>query len=215
MSGEVLSINATLAKPDIVAAAMGKIVQLFLIGIVTPAIFAVSSTNLAAAKTNAASSPIGVYDSRVVACVWFWSSKHQSQFNALVQSVRAAKAAGDTNHFKQLDAALWRQRKEIHRQVFSIAPSTKAQAKIRVRLPEFQKAAGVSGFASKWDKQTLKQYRHTERVDVTGRLVRALNPNLTEKQFKVISGSIVQATAAKTMQPIDSQTQNLIHQPNL
>ena len=137
------------------------------------------------AVTHAAPVRIGIYDSRAVAFAWFGSGKHQKQLNELMQTARAARAAGDTNHFKQLGAELRQQQDEIHREGFSTAPPKEALAEIKERLPEIQKATGVSAILSKWDDAALKKYRDAEKVDMTDRLVREFNP--TEKSLKTIS----------------------------
>ena len=147
---------------------------------------ALCATNLQAAKTNTTPTRIGTYDSRAVAFEWFWSGKHQSQLNELMQTARAAKTAGDTNRFHELDATLRQHQDEMHREVFSTAPPTEALTELKERLPEIQKAAGVSAIVSKWDDAALKKYPNAEQVDVTDRLVREFKP--TAKQLKVISG---------------------------
>ena len=130
------------------------------------------AVNLRAVETNSTTSRIGVYDSRAVAYAWFWSAKHQTQLNELMQPARAAKTAGDTNRFKEFAAKLRQQQDEMHREVFSTAPATGALTEINERLPEIQKAAGVSALVSKWDDPALKKYPDAEKVDVTDRLVR-------------------------------------------
>ena len=147
---------------------------------------AVCATDLWAAETNTTVTRIGIYDSRAVAYAWFWSTKHQTWLNQLVQTARAAKAAGDTNRFKELDAALGGHQAEMHREVFSTAPSNEAMAEIKDRLPAIQRAAGVTALVSKWDNPALKKYPDAEQVDLTDALVREfITP--TPQQRKVIS----------------------------
>jgi hypothetical protein len=58
---------------------------------------------------------------------------------------------------------------------------------IKDRLPEIERAAGVTNVISKWDEPALKQHPGAEQVDVTDPLVHAfLNP--TDKQLKVMEG---------------------------
>jgi len=147
-------------------------------------IAALCAANLQAAETNTTPARIGTYDSRVVAFAWFWGDKHQGQLKELMQSARSAKTAGDTNHFKEFAARLRQHQDDMHREVFSIAPATNALAELEARLPEIQKAAGVSALVSKWDDAALKKYADAEKVDVTDRLVREFNP--PEKQLKMI-----------------------------
>ena len=147
-------------------------------------IAALCAANLQAAETNTTPARIGTYDSRAVAFAWFWSDKHQGQLNGLMQKARDAKSAGDTNRFKECDATLSQLQDDMHREVFSTAPPAKALDELKGRLPEIQKAAGVSALVSKWDDAAFKKYADAEKVDVTDRLVREFNP--PEKQLKMI-----------------------------
>jgi hypothetical protein len=135
--------------------------------------------------TPAAPVRIGIYDSRAAAYVWCSSAAHLRQINELMRAAKAAQAAGETNRFNELRAVLRQGQDEIHREFFSTAPPKEALAEIQGRLPEIQRAAGVSALVSKWDEATLKKYPHAEPVDVTGQLVREFKP--TEKQLKVIA----------------------------
>jgi hypothetical protein len=151
-------------------------------------IVALCDVNLRAAETNNTTSAtrIGVYDSRAVAYAWFWNSNHMSQINKLMQNARDAQAAGNTNRFKELAAKLNEQQELGHREVFSTAPPKEALAELKDRLPEIQKAAGVSALVSKWDDAALKKYPDAEKVDVTDQLVREfIQP--TPQQEKVLS----------------------------
>jgi len=144
------------------------------------------AANLQAAETNTTPARIGTYDSRAVAYAWFWSGNHQTQLNELMQTARAAKAAGDTNRFGEYAAKLRQHQDEMHREVFSTAPPTEALAALKEHLPEIQKAAGVSALVSKWDDAALKKYQDAEKVDVTDPLVREfITP--TPQQQKVLS----------------------------
>jgi hypothetical protein len=144
------------------------------------------AANLQAAETNATTARIGVYDSRAVAYAWFWTAKHQKQLNELMQNARAAKSAGDTNRFHDLDATLRQQQAEMHREVFSTAQPTEALAELKESLPKIQKAASVSALVSKWDAAALKTYPDAAKLDVTDPLVREfITP--TPQQQKVLS----------------------------
>jgi hypothetical protein len=137
-----------------------------------------------ATQIGNASRRIGVYDSRVIAYAWFWSADHQSAVQKQIESGKAAKAAGDTAKFKELDKALSGQQAEMHRQVFSTAPAIKALVALKDRLPEIEKQAGVSALVSKWDDAALKQNPSVTQVDVTDLLASEFKPG--EKQLKTI-----------------------------
>ena len=147
-------------------------------------IAALCAADLQAAETNTTATRIGIYDSRAVAFAWFWSGKHQTQLNELMQNARAAKSAGDTNRFEKFAATLREQQDQIHREGFSTAPPTEALAELKESLPKIQKAASVSALVSKWDAAALKTYPDAAKVDVTGQLVHEFNP--AEKQLKTI-----------------------------
>ena len=139
--------------------------------------------NVLAAETNAAPQRIGIYDSRAIAYAHFWSEAHQREINELVKAAKEARAAGHTERFKELDAALKKEQEQNHLQVFSTAPVDDVLAEMKDRLAEIQKEAGVARLVSKWDSKTLKEHQRAERLDVTDRLLREFN--LSEKQMKV------------------------------
>jgi hypothetical protein len=149
----------------------------------------VFAVGLAAAETNQTSAPeqkIGVYDSRVVAYAHFWTKDNQLKLDEARKRATAAKAAGDTAQFNELDQAFQDGQTKMHREVFSSAPPEEALAAVKDRIPEIQKQAGVSALISKWDERGLSLYKSATQVDVTDRLVREFHP--TEKQWKTIAG---------------------------
>jgi hypothetical protein len=100
-------------------------------------------------------------------------------------SAKAAKESGDQVGYKAKEAAIRELQDKNHRQVFSTAPVDDALESIKESLPEIKQAAKVDALVSKWDTETLKQYKNAEQVDVTDQLVRKfITPN--EKQTKAI-----------------------------
>ena len=136
-----------------------------------------------AAETNAAPQRIGIYDSRAIAYAHFWSEAHQRKINELAKGAKEARAAGETERFKELDAALKSEQEQIHLRVFSTAPVDDVLAGMKDRLAEIQEEAGVARLVSKWDSKTLKENQRAQRVEVTDRLLREFK--LSEKQMKV------------------------------
>jgi len=128
---------------------------------------------------------IGVYDSRAIAYAHFWSEAQQRKLKDLVRAAQEAKAAGQTERAKELEAQLRQGQERIHLQLFSTAPVDDALAGLKDHLPAIQKEAGVSRLISKWDEAALKQYPHAERVDVTHLLLREFK--LDEKQQKMVA----------------------------
>jgi len=140
---------------------------------------------------NAAESPgaktgdrVGVYDSRIVAFAHFWSEPNRKERDALIESAKAAKAAGETARFFEYDQALKAAQDRSHLQVFSSAPADEAMAALKDRLPAIQKEVGATRFVSKWDEAALKGIPEASRVDITDRLAREFSPD--EKRLKMI-----------------------------
>ena len=140
--------------------------------------------SLRAAETNTAPERIGVYDSRLIAYASFWAAAHQRKLNDLVKEAKAAQASGDTNRFRELDAALKQERERGHLQVFSTAPVEEILAGMKDRVAAVRQDTGVSLLVSKWDEKTLKEHPGARQVDVTDPLLRDFK--LTDKQKKVI-----------------------------
>ena len=194
MSGKILSIHPATARSDIFEPMTAtdnynpldtmKTILPPGLAVVIALVAVVGAGSLCAQETNARPQRVGIYDSRAVAYAWFWSEAHQRQLREQMQSARAARAAGQTSHFQELDAALRQQQDEVHREVFSTAPATDALTAIQEQMPEIKRHAGVTALVSKWDDQSLKQYANAGKTDVTGQLVREFKP--TEKQLKVI-----------------------------
>jgi hypothetical protein len=144
-------------------------------------------TPVRSAETNAVARRVGVYDSRVVAYAWFLSDAQQAKLKGQMATAQAAKQAGDEAKLKEYSAALSALQDQMHREVFSTAPADEALTVIKGRIPEIEKATGVTDLVSKWDEPSLNNYKGAEQVDVTDKLVGAFfNP--TEKQLKVIEG---------------------------
>lgn len=127
--------------------------------------------------------PIGIYDSRVIAYAHFWSEAHQRELNDRTKAAREARASGQSERFKELDAALRKEQETNHLQVFSTAPVEDVLAAIKDRLPAIQKEARVSKLVSKWDEAALKEHKRARQVDVTDLLLREFK--LDEKKMKM------------------------------
>ncbi len=128
---------------------------------------------------------IGIYDSRVIAYADFWTEAQQRKINEQVKLAKEAKAAGQTDRFKKLDAALKKEQEQGHLRVFSTAPVDGILASMKARVDAVQKEAGVSRLVSKWDEKTLKETKSAAQVDVTDLLLREFK--LSEEQRKVVA----------------------------
>jgi hypothetical protein len=134
-------------------------------------------------KTGAVPERIGVYDSRVIAYAHFWTEAQQRKLNEMAKAAKEARAAGQTERYEALNAALKKTREQNHLQVFSTAPVDGILAGMKDRVDAIQKEAGVSRLVSRWDEQTLKENKHAGKVDVTDLLLREFK--LNEEQRKV------------------------------
>jgi hypothetical protein len=138
----------------------------------------------AAEPAKTAEARVGVYDSRVVSFAHFWSEPGRKDRDALIASARAAKAAGDTVRFKELEQQISAGQNRSHLQVFSTAPADEAMAALKDKLPAIQQELGVSRFVSKWDEPALRDVPAANRIDATDRLAREFTPD--EKRQKTI-----------------------------
>ena len=128
---------------------------------------------------------VGVYDSRaVVLAYWRTENRLDNYHVPLTEQIKKAKAAGDKELVKKLDAELWGHRKLLHKQVFSNAPIDDVLEKINDEVAEVMKEANFIAIISKWDKKTLKSYKCAELVDATDMIVAQFNPD--EKVLKTI-----------------------------
>jgi hypothetical protein len=128
---------------------------------------------------------IGVYDSRAVAVAWVGSPTFNATMKPLYDEAATAKAAGDAERLKEINAKGEARQRQLHMQGFSTAPVDDILAHLGERLPAIRQTAGVATLVSKWDKAALARYEGAERVDVTMALVDALEPNARQRQCAV------------------------------
>lgn len=125
----------------------------------------------AANAVPAASSRVGVYDSRLVAYAHFWTDAEQRRISELAAMAQTAREQGDTAAHEARSRALREHQDRIHLQVFSTAPATFALAALQPRLPALLAELGVERLVSKWDPAALQGIPEANRIDVTDRLV--------------------------------------------
>ncbi|MBX7244593.1 MAG: RNA polymerase sigma factor [Candidatus Sumerlaeaceae bacterium] len=139
------------------------------------------STKSTVVKPAGAEKKVGTYDSRSVAIAWVRSNPFNKWMGALQDEHSKAKAAGDQNRVKELEAEGQRRQATLNRQGFSTAPVDEILVHIEDQIPEIQKKAGVDLLISKWDKKKLTGYTPEECVDVTMALVDAFQPTPTQR----------------------------------
>jgi len=138
----------------------------------------------ARAATEPAAGKVGVYDSRAVAYAHFVQPARQAALRQLTSDAKAAKAAGDTTRFQELEKKIVADQLQIHLQVFSKAPITETLAAMPDRVAEVEHAAVVTRLVSKWDEEALRDVAASDRVDVTDQLVR--DCKLDDQQRKTL-----------------------------
>jgi len=142
-------------------------------------------SSVAQEKSSTAKERIGIYDSRAVAIAWAGSPAHEKKLGQLMAEYKKAKDAGDLETVAKLEAEGKAGQARLHKQGFSTAPVDDILAHISTALPEIQKSTGVRAIVSKWDEAGLKQHPGAETVDVTMRLVDALQPNERQRKTAV------------------------------
>jgi hypothetical protein len=134
-----------------------------------------------AAGQTAKSLRVGVFDSRAVALAYYRKFYRSPEFVARLKKLKEdrdrAKAAGDNEKAKKLEAEGRGMQEHSHSQVFGSAPIDEIVAKIKDRLPEIAKQAGVDLIVSKWSLT----YRSpdAEFVDVTEPMAKLFQPDET------------------------------------
>jgi len=128
---------------------------------------------------------IGVYDSRSIAIAAIGSDYYAHHISPLEDDYRKAKADGDQERTRELEAKVWARRKQTHRQGFGRAPVDNILEYIRAEMPAIAKKAGVVAIVSKWDAEALSKYASARRVDVTMLLVDAFKPNAKQRQTAI------------------------------
>ncbi len=125
--------------------------------------------------TAAATTKIGVFDSRAVALAYWRSADGMRELNALHEEYAKAKSANDEKRIKELEQeGPWRQVR-MHQQVFSTATAATIVAKVSDKLPAIAQQAGVSAIVSKWE--VPYKDASVETVDVTMAMVKLFVPD--------------------------------------
>jgi len=121
----------------------------------------------ASAQTNRMR--VGVYDSRAVAVAWGNSTEFKEALKPIETEFRKAKESKDEKRAKELDGQMKLQQRRAHEQAFSTGSVAPIMERIKDRLPDIAKQAGVQIIVSKWELN--HQSSEVEVVDVTEKLV--------------------------------------------
>jgi hypothetical protein len=139
-----------------------------------------------AAGQSGKSMRVGTFDSRAVALAYYRKFCKSPEFTARMKKLKEehdqAKAAGDDAKAERLEAEGRGGQAHTHAQVFGSAPIDEILTKIKDRLPEIAKQAGVDLIVSKW---TIT-YRSADArfVDVTEPMAKLFQPD--EATLKMI-----------------------------
>jgi len=129
---------------------------------------------------------VGTFDSRAVALAYYRKFCRSPEFVARLKKLKEerdqAKAAGDQEKVKRLEAEGRGEQERSHSQVFGSAPIDEIMAKVKDQLPTVAKKAGVDLIVSKWSLA----YRSpdAEFVDVTEPIAKLFQPD--EQTLKMI-----------------------------
>ncbi|MCH7472567.1 hypothetical protein IIA79_06410 [bacterium] len=126
-------------------------------------------------ETSGSKLRVGTFDSRAVAMAYFGSEAFNRELNDLRAELEDAKAAGDEQRVKELEAEGPALQELMHKQGFGTWPVHDILDKIRDEIPEIAKQTGVEVIVSKWD--IVYQGPGVEFVDVTDLMVRLFDPN--------------------------------------
>jgi hypothetical protein len=136
-----------------------------------------------AAKAEKEKHRVGTFDSRAIAIAYASSNEFNQSIKKLMEEHKQAKADGNEQKAKELEAQGNAHQQKLHMQGFSTASVSEYLVHIKDRLPVVAKEAGVDVIVSKWD--LVYQSPDAEFVDVTELMVKQFNPN--EKILKTIS----------------------------
>jgi hypothetical protein len=117
---------------------------------------------------------VGTFDSRAVAVAYAGSDRMDRQLKQMREQYEQAKAAGNQEKIKQLEAEGCAGQDQMHQQVFSTASVDNVLAQIRDKLPAIAKEAGVDVLVSKWD--IVYRDPAAQTVDVTDSIIKPFNP---------------------------------------
>ena len=134
-----------------------------------------------AQKAQRAALRVGTFDSRAVTAAFAASEIFDRQLRQLQQEHQKARAAGDEEKVKKLEAQGKAQQEQFHRQGFGTAPVDDILAHIKGELPAIAKRAGVDVIVSKW--AITYSAADAQFVDVTDLIVEPFKPNERTKRI--------------------------------
>jgi hypothetical protein len=148
-------------------------------------------STIASAAEPASNLRVGIYDNRAIA-VAYAASKHNPVAGKMKEH-KEAKAAGDTERVKELEAWGKKHQRQLHRQGFGRVPVDDLLTCVKEKLPEVAEDGGVDVIVWQCDYSGP----NVEVVDITKELVQLFDPS--EKTLKTVA-------ELKKHDPIDLDT---------
>ena len=123
---------------------------------------------------------VGTFDSRAVAMAFIRSGMFEQELQQRMEEHKKAKAAGDDQKVKKLEAQGKAGQERVHRQGFGTAPVDNILQRIKDKLPGIAKKASVDVIVSKW--AVTYSTPGARFVDVTDLIVEPFGPDEKTKR---------------------------------
>lgn len=131
--------------------------------------------SVASAQTQTNKLRVGVYDSRAVAVAYSNSTEFKEAMKPVEAEYKKAKETKDEKRVKAIEGQLQLQQRRAHEQGFSTGSVAPIMAKVKDRLLDVARQAGVQVIVSKWELN--HQSPNVELVDVTDQIVALFHVN--------------------------------------
>ena len=125
---------------------------------------------------------VGTFDSRAVAVAFIGSGMFDQELKQMMEEHKKAKAAGDEEKVKKLEAQGKAGQERAHRQGFGTAPVDDILQRIKDKLPGIAEKSSVDLIISKW--AVTYSAPSARFVDVTDLIIEPFEPD--EKTKRVI-----------------------------
>lgn len=134
-----------------------------------------TSAGQAQQPSQTTSERIGTFDSRAVSLAFYNSAEFRERMLRLKTELEEAKASGDEERVKQLEAYGPAFQEVMHQQGFSTGSVSGIMDRIKEELPQIAENTGVSVIVSKWE--VAYKSPAVELVDLTSQLVALFDPD--------------------------------------
>ncbi|MEZ5196127.1 MAG: hypothetical protein R2764_06930 [Bacteroidales bacterium] len=125
---------------------------------------------------------VGIYDTRVIALVYYRSEAHMEYINQLKKERNEAEKAGDEEKVALLERKGPGLQELAHKQGFSTLPIPGLLEKIHDSLPSIAKRLNLDVIMNKWE--IAYQAEEVKLVDVTKEMIGFFNPS--EETYRIV-----------------------------